>query len=157
MGIQLSEELILLFNDAGTFKALATSDGDRIPDVVAGGIFRISDEGNIIYLEHLETSRTNHNLVSAIWFERQVSIAVLGRNGENYQIKGRPVKVHITGDLFRKYYMESRALLGDVDLSGVWVIEPTEVIDESLQRRQAREEQQRPFFRHLDRLAKPQN
>ncbi|NTU52734.1 MAG: hypothetical protein HGA97_03340 [Chlorobiaceae bacterium] len=157
MNIQLSEELISLFNDATAFKALATIDGESTPNVVTGRLFRISEEGNILYLEHLESSRTNHNLVGALWFERQVSIAVQGRRGENYQIKGRPVKVHITGTLFQKYYIESRAILGEVDLSGVWVIEPTEVIDESPLKRQAEEEQARPFFRHLDRFCKSDN
>ena len=157
MSTQLSKEVVLLLNDPETFKALATVDESGIPNVVVDQSIYVAEDGNIHYLELLETSRTNHNLVGSIWFDRTVSIVVKGSEKQSFQIKGKPVEVHITGTLFQKHYVEIRQRLGDVDLTGVWVIEPLEVIDENFWSRKEEEEAKRPIFRHLDRLAKTQN
>jgi hypothetical protein len=93
-------------------------------------------------------------LVRSIWFDQKVAIAVKGKWGMSYQIKGKPVKAHIAGPLFRQHYQGIREKLGDVDLAAVWVIEPLEVINESLSRRRAEEEQKHPYYNHLDRLVK---
>lgn len=154
MSVQLSDELVSLLHDRETIKLLATTDESGTPHVVAKDSIHISEDGTIHYLEHLESSRTNHNLVRAIWFDRRVSIVIIGTH-QSFQIKGRPLEVHITGPLFQKHYAEVRHRLGDVDLSGVWVIEPLEVINENPEIRRQEEEKRRPFFRHLDRLAKP--
>jgi len=154
MAIQLSSELQVLLNDRKVYKALATVDEAGIPDVVLKHSIFTGEDGNIHYLELLESSRTNHNLVRAIWFDQTVSIAVTGPDKQRFQIKGRPVEVHITGPLFEEHYVEVRQALGDVELSGVWVIEPLEVIDENISFRRKEEDVNRPYFRHLDRLAK---
>ena len=70
------------------------------------------------------------------------------------QIKGRPVKTHITGPLYQRHYQRVREKLGDVDLAAVWVIEPDEVIDQSFDVRRRREEALHPDFAHLDRLVR---
>ncbi len=155
MGVTLPQELISLLQEPDTIKLLATTDESGDPHVVIKQSIHLAEEGNIHYLELLESSRTNHNLVRAIWFDRKVSIAIKGPNQQSFQIKGKPVEVHITGPLFQKHYEEIRQRLGDVDLAGVWVIEPEEVIDENPEVRIKEEEAKRPFFRHLDRLAKP--
>jgi predicted pyridoxine 5'-phosphate oxidase superfamily flavin-nucleotide-binding protein len=154
MPIQLSQEVVSLINDKGAFKALATVDESGTPNVVQNDSIYVAENGNIHYLELLETSRTNHNLVRAIWFDRKVSIVVSGADQKSFQIKGKAIEVHITGPLYEKHYVEIRQRLGDVDLSGVWVIQPEEVIDENFTNRKNEEETKRPFFRHLDRLAK---
>jgi hypothetical protein len=157
MSIKLSEEVLLLLNDPKTFKALATVDYSGTPNVVFDSSVYVGEDGNIYYLELLETSHTNHNLVNSIWFDRQVSIVFQGSGNQSFQIKGKPIEVHITGELFQKHYVEIRQKLGDVDLTGVWVIEPLEVIDENFWIRKEKEEAERPIFRHLDRLAKVYN
>lgn len=155
MALQLSQELIDLIEDPATRKVLATVDEDGIPHVVVKQSLHVGGDGRLHYLELLESSRTNRNLVRSLWFDRPVAIAVQGSDGRSFQIKGIPVKTHITGPLFQQHYVAVRQRLGDVDLAAVWVIEPQEVIDETFAIRQAREEAARPFFRHLDRLAKP--
>jgi len=92
--------------------------------------------------------------VRSIWFGGKVAISLSGSDGRSIQIKGRPVKTHITGPLYQSHYERIRALLGDVDLAGVWVIEPDEVIDESFAARKSREEALHPDFIHLDLLAR---
>jgi hypothetical protein len=92
--------------------------------------------------------------VASIWFDQKVSISVSNNNGQSWQIKGKPVKTLITGPVFLHHYQDVRRLLGDVDLSAVWVIEPEEVINENISVRHAEEELAHPLFRHLDRLVK---
>ena len=153
MAIQLSRNIIELIEDNNTTKVLATLDANGFPHAVVKQSLHTGEDGNLLYLELLESSLTNRNLVRSIWFNQKVSIALWGKNGQSYQIKGKPVKTHITGPLFQKHYLAVRERLGDVELAAVWVIEPEEVVDESFARRKAEEEAAHPFFRHLDRLA----
>jgi hypothetical protein len=158
MAVQFTQEQASLLADRESLKVLTTVDHQSgTPHAVIKQSIHLADDGNIHYLELLESSRTNHNLVNAIWFDRTVSILVKGPGQQSFQIKGRPVRVHITGPLFEKHYVEIRDHLGDVDLSGVWVIEPEVVIDENFWNRKDHEESNRPFFRHLDRLALTQS
>jgi hypothetical protein len=153
MGLQFTKEQSALLADRESIKVLATVDTAGTPHAVVKQSIYLSSDGNIHYLELLESSRTNRNLVEAIWFNRTVSILVKGPGARSIQIKGRPIRVHITGPLFDKHYVSVREQLGDVDLSGVWVIEPDEVTDENFWSRREIEESGRSFFRHLDRLS----
>lgn len=155
MAAQLSKEVVELIENRETAKVLATLDEQGFPHVVVKQSIQVGADGNLHYLELLESSRTNRNLVRSIWFDRPVAVAVQGKNGRSFQIKGKPIKAHITGPLFQQHYAAVRQRLGDVDLAAVWVIEPHEVIDESFETRQKQEETRRPYFKHLDRLAKP--
>lgn len=153
MAVALQEELIDLLRNPETIKVLATIDEFGFPHAVVKQSLQLGEDGNLLYLELLESSRTNRNLVRSIWFGKNVAIAVKGALGGSYQIKGRPVKAHITGELFKTHYLAIRERLGDVDLAAVWVIEPVEVINESLSVRLAEEQLKHPLFNHLDRLA----
>ena len=154
MASQLTSELIDLLGDSETTKVLATLDADGFPHAVVKQSLQPGEEGRIIYLELLESSRTNKNLVRSLWFDQKVAIALRGKDGRSWQVKGKPVKTHITGALFQQHYTAIRERLGDVDLAAVWEIEPEEVIEETLAARKTEEERKHPFFTHLDRLAK---
>ncbi|HEX9022889.1 MAG TPA: pyridoxamine 5'-phosphate oxidase family protein [Geobacteraceae bacterium] len=155
MATKLSAEIIDLLGDSETTKVLATLDADGFPHAVVKQSLQPGEDGEIIYLELLESSQTNRNLVRSIWFNQKVAIALKGKDGRSWQVKGRPVRTHITGPLFQRHYTEIRERLGDVDLAAVWVIEPEEVIEESFAARRSEEERKHPVFTHLDRLARP--
>lgn len=154
MAIQLDKEVTDLIEDQDTVKILATIDEKGSPHAVVKQSFHLEEDGNLVYLELLESSRTNRNLVRSLWFNQGVSVTLSGRDGLSYQIKGRPVKAVICGPVFRKYYEEIRRTLGDTDLATVWIIKPEEVINETYNVRKTEEESQHPFFKHLDRLVK---
>lgn len=154
MTLSLPAAAVRLLNADTTVKLLATTDAQGIPHVVAKQSLHLGTDGRIHYLEQLETSQSNRNLVRAIWFDRTVAIALIGANGENWQIKGRPVKAHVTGPLFLEHYRALRQQDPDADLAAVWVIAPAEAIDQSLCRRRQEERQRHPHFVHLDRLAR---
>jgi general stress protein 26 len=154
MAIQLSDEVKELLQDKDTLKVLATTGEDGVPHVVIKGTLHVGEDGNLVYLELLESSRTNKNLVRSIWFDRKVAVALQGKGGESYQIIGKPVKALITGPVFQKHYVSIRERLGDVDLATVWIIEPEKVTDQRYSARRREEETLHPTFIHLDRLAK---
>lgn len=154
MGTKLTEEVLGLLADKNTSKVLATLDEKGFPHAVGGLSLEADENGNLLYLEHFESSITNKNLTRSFWYDTNVSIVLSNSQGQSVQIKGKPVKVHITGPLFLKYYQELRQTHDDLDLSGVWVIEPQEIINEGQAVLKASEETGRKFFIHLDRLAK---
>jgi Pyridoxamine 5'-phosphate oxidase len=156
MATKLSKEIIALFGSDDSTKVLATINEQGYPHAAAKPFIRVDDDGNLLYLELVESSHTQKNLVRSIWFDQKVSISISDNNGQSWQIKGKPVKTLITGPVFLHHYSDVRNRLGDVDLSAVWVIEPEEVINENLAVRHAEEELAHPVFRHLDRLAKTQ-
>ncbi|HTP65915.1 MAG TPA: hypothetical protein VMJ66_11035 [Geobacteraceae bacterium] len=154
MAAKLTTEIIDLLGDSETTKVLATLDADGFPHAVVKQSLQPGEDGEIIYLELLESSRTNKNLVRSIWFGQKIAIALKGKDGRSWQVKGKPVRTHITGPLFQEHYTAIRQRLGDVDLAAVWVIEPEEVIEETFAVRKGEEERQHPFFSHLDLLAR---
>lgn len=154
MAVQLGNEVIELLKDKETIKVLATTDEAGVPHVVIKQTIQLGDDENLFYLELLESSKTNKNLVRSIWFNRKVSVALQGKDKQSYQIIGRPVKAIISGPVFQKHYVAIREKLGDVDLATVWVIEPEEVSNQTFSIRRAQEEAAHPIFKHLDQLAK---
>ena len=154
MTTKLNKEIIALLGSEDSTKVLATVNEQGYPHAAAIPYIRVDDDGNLLYLELVESSLTQKNLVRGIWFDKKVSISVSDNNGQSWQIKGKPVKTLITGPVFLHHYRDVRQRLGDVDLSAVWVIEPEEVINENILVRHAEEELAHPLFRHLDRLVK---
>ncbi len=150
---KIIQSIAKLLEDKSTVKVLATSDENGNPHVVVKQSIHADEEGNLVSLELLESSRSNKNLVRSIWFGRNVAVLVCGEDGTSYQIKGRPVKAHIAGPVFRKYYTKAREMQNDADLAAVWIITPIEVTEQTLSIRKAEEEAARPYFIHLDRLA----
>ncbi|MDR2789335.1 MAG: pyridoxamine 5'-phosphate oxidase family protein [Candidatus Accumulibacter sp.] len=155
MSIPLWAETLELLGDPDTVKVLATVDANGDPHAVVKKSLHAADDGKIHFLEILEASESSRNLTASLWFDRRVAILLFGKEGRQVQIKGKPVKYHISGHLFLDHYVKLRERLGDADLAGVWVIDPEEIIDESFSVREARHRAEHPSFIHLDRIAKP--
>ncbi len=151
MGIQLDEALIALLRDETSTKVLATVGADGAPHAVVKQSLSVDGEGQLVHLELLESSRTNKNLLRALWSDGRVSVLVRG-GAESWQVKGRPLRADVAGPEFQEEYVRIRARLGDVDLAARWVIEPEEVIRQSFAVRRAQEELAHPHFVHLDRI-----
>jgi len=143
----LSQELIDLIRNRSVIKVLVTLDEQGAPYAVRSPFLQIGDTDELVHLELLEKSETNRNLLRSLWHEKKIVISV-----GDLVIRGRPVKAHISGPLFRQYYEQVRTVIPDADLSTVWLIEPEEVVDESYTIRKQQEEEQFPFSVHLDRL-----
>lgn len=151
MAIELEKEVKDLLNHPDSKKVLATIDREGNPHVTVKNSIRVNDAGYIEYLEVIESSQTNKNMVNSIWFHKQIAINVLNEK-LSYQIKGIPYRAIVAGQEFEEKYNQVRGKYGDVDLSTVWLIEPIEVIDETFEKRRLEEEEEHPILKHLDRL-----
>jgi hypothetical protein len=152
MGIQMDENVKSLLKDTSSRKAIASIDRNGELHLVFKGSITIDGDGNIRYFDLNETSQTNKNLTYSLWFNKKVTINVLGEDCTSYQIKGIPIRAIISGKEFEDAYIEVQERRGmDCDLSTIWIIEPTEVKEETFSVRQAEERQKYPLIGHLDR------
>ena len=152
MAIEISQHLKDIINRPESFKVLATVSNDGIPHVVFKGSIFVNEDGLIEYNEVIESSQTNKNLVSSIWFNRTVAINVLFEK-ESFQIKGKVDRAIIAGHEFEERYktlLEKR----NADLSTIWRIIPEEIREESFKTRLTEETAAHPILQHLDRLTK---
>jgi len=155
MPVSLTPEILSLLDDPSTIKVLATVDAEGVPHAVVKQSLHAGPNGRLHYLEVIESSRTARNLVRSLWFDQTVAVVLAAADGRSVQIKGRPVKNHVSGPLFLHHYQRVRDLYGDVDLAGVWEIEPLQVLRQGLPERIAEESARHPTFVHLDRLLAP--
>jgi hypothetical protein len=70
-----------------------------------------------------------------------------------YRIAVKPVRNLVMGKEFTRHYEEALRRRGRV-IAGVWLYEPLETADQTAATRIAEEEAARPYFIHLDQLAK---
>jgi hypothetical protein len=143
----LTEEIRELLHNHSVPKVIATRNEDGDVYAVSAPFLQPGENGQLVHLELLEKSETNRNLLRSLWYEKGIVISI-----GDLVIKGRPVKAHISGPVFRQYYQQVRTVIPDADLSTVWLIEPDQVIDETYAVRKKQEEEQFPFSVHLDRL-----
>jgi hypothetical protein len=146
-------EVLELLNAGSSVKILVTLDEAGLPHpAVKSSLRREGDD--IVYTEFLESSRTNRYMIRSLWFNRSVSILILTPGGKSYKISALPVRAIVSGKIFQRYYEEVQKTYGDFDLASVWILKPREVFDQTLQKRIAEESRKRPYFIHLDRLAR---
>lgn len=151
MGKILSEKVVALLRDKNTKKVLATIDKNGIPNVAFKGTITVNENGDLEVIELLETSQTNKNLTYSLWFRKYVAITIWGEGGEAYEIKGVPVKVYIDGPYYEEKYKEALARNSANDISGVWIIEPAEVRNQTYALRKKEQDEKYPILGHLDK------
>jgi predicted pyridoxine 5'-phosphate oxidase superfamily flavin-nucleotide-binding protein len=149
----ISEEVKAHILNRESIKVLATIDKDGNPHVVAKGSLTVDDEGRLLYLELLESSRTNRNMIYSLWFEKRVAVNIITPQRKSILIKGKPVKALIAGSVFEKYYNLVQQRDAENDLAAVYYIDAEEITDESYPVRRAEETAKHPLYIHLDRLA----
>ena len=93
-------------------------------------------------------------MTKSLWFDKPISILLLTADERSFLITAQPHRAIVNGKEFQKYYEAVQKQYGDFDLSTVWVLKPLEIVEQSLHVRVKEEENKRPYFLHLDRLAK---
>jgi hypothetical protein len=97
---------------------------------------------------------SNHFLNRALWFNKKVSILLITSNKRSFKIIAQPTKAIVSGKVFQKYHEEVQNRNKNFDLSTVWIFKPLEIVEQTLLKRVEEESCKRPYFVHLDRLAK---
>jgi len=149
----MGHEVLNLLNNGDTVKILVTVDDGGTPHPVVKNSLR--NEGDAItYIEFLESSRTNRFMTKSLWFNKVISILILTPDGKSWEITALPVRAIVNGKIFQRYYEEAINKYDGLDIATVWVLQPLEIREGTLQKRVAEESQNRPYFLHLDKLAK---
>ncbi|NJD53961.1 MAG: pyridoxamine 5'-phosphate oxidase family protein [Candidatus Methanoperedens sp.] len=153
-----SKEVIDLIKDSETVKIIATTDENGNPHAVLRESLTILDDGTLAYGEPFESSHANSNILESLWFNKDVSVLVHGKNGVSYQIKGRPARYVINGPLYEQFYLnEIETQNSYADLAGVWLITPKEIQNETYSVKREEEIKKHPHFQHLDRILDDKN
>jgi hypothetical protein len=147
----VGNEILELLNDEESTKILVTVDEKGLPHPVVKSSLRYSG-GDIVYLEYLESSRSNRFMTRSLWYKRDIVILIARPGEKSFLVIAHPVRALVSGKEFQRYYEE--AWRKNLDLSTIWILEPVRVSDQSLSVRVAEETARRPYFTHLDRLAK---
>jgi hypothetical protein len=154
MSINIVQELKELIANSKSVKVLATVSAEGVPHTAIKQSAFLNEDGNIEYLELLESSQSYKNFTSSLWYDKKVSFSISGQGDLSFQVIGKPVKILISGPVFEKHYIRVRDKLGDVDLAAVCIVEPKKVINQSFHIKFQQQEELKPVFKHLDRLAK---
>ncbi|MDR1452204.1 MAG: hypothetical protein LBI57_07765 [Helicobacteraceae bacterium] len=143
-------------NETDAIKVLVTIDENGAPHPVVKGSIEY-DNGRIALIEILESSQTNRNLTRAIWFDKPIALLLICADRKTYKISLKAARSVVSGKLFTSRYEKARAKYGDLDVAAAWFFEVTALRDESIETRLQQEREERPYFNHLDRLAKKEN
>jgi hypothetical protein len=150
--LELEKAVLELLNDAGCVKIISCVDDGGAPYAAVKDSLQ-SDGENIVYLEFLESSKTNRYVTRALWFDKKVSVLLLAPDKKSFLISARPVRAVVSGKYFQEFYAGASRKYG-LDLAAVWILKPEKITEQTLKKRIEEEAAARPYFIHLDRLKK---
>jgi hypothetical protein len=146
------EKIKKIINDPGTSKIVGTVGVDGVPHTALKQTLHLNEDGNIEFVELLESSVSFKNITGSIWFDKKVSILVLGANRESYEITGKVDRILIAGRKFEEIYSKILQDKG-FDIAAVVIIIPEKVDNKSAKDKFEEQESTRMFYKHLDRLS----
>ncbi len=153
MALHNMEKIEKLIGEKETIAVISAVGKNGNPISQVGRKLAIWEKGRIAYYEFLESSQMQKNLVYSIWFDREVVINLIGKNGENYRVTGKPYQALIAGHQFEEAYINVQKEFGtDTDLSTVWLFDVTAVEDDTYEVAKAREEKEHPYLMHMDHI-----
>ena len=150
---QFQNEWTEILGQVGTLALIAANDANGDPHATVTDNLHLDAEGRLVYLEYLESSQINKNLVRSLWFKKKISISILTHGTARYQLKGIPTHAIISGPVFESYYRSVSKKTTDTDLSTVWLIDVLEVSDERWESRKKDQDENHGIVAHLDRFA----
>jgi hypothetical protein len=151
--MELPENVVKLINDPKKIKTLTTVDNEGNPHTVPIGSMTVLD-GNIAFMELLDTCKTQKNMLNCYWFNKDVSVVVVGdwEKGDAYQIKGSPYKFLRQGPVWDTFLDEIWKIIPEADPAGVWLITPKEVVNQNYFLRRKAEEDRRANWKRWQTL-----
>ncbi|HLA26908.1 MAG TPA: hypothetical protein VJZ49_03320 [Syntrophales bacterium] len=147
-------ELRGLLEDPESVKVLTTTDKDGVPNTVFKASLTALDDDFLAYVELFESSRSQKNMLQSLWFKKPVAMAVC-KGGLAYQIKGEPYRFVIEGPLRDSFFQQVWKRIPEVNPSGVWLIRPKEIIDESYKTQQKKEQSRINYSIWFQYLGRP--
>ena len=138
-----------IINNPKTIKVLGTVGVDGVPHTAVKQSLHINEDGNIEYFELLESSVSYKNVTGSIWFDKKVSIVVIGENRESFEITGRVDRILIAGDRYEEAYKKALEEKG-FDIAALIIIIPEKIDDKAAKKKFEEQDSTRIFYRHLE-------
>lgn len=149
---KIKEELKRIMEDQGSLKIVSSQNRDGVIHSVPKGSLEISGEDELTYVEVLESSASYRNIVYSIWFDKKVSVLVVGEQKEAYLIHGHVRKILTSGREYEGYYRNLQETRG-FDIAAVVRIAVEDVKDLNLAKAIEKQKAEHPFFQHYDSIA----
>lgn len=124
---KLPEKVFALLNDQQAVKVLASRSSDHELHTVPLGSLSAPDHDTIVFGKIL-IKETHGNLEKVVGGKDLVSVLAV-KGGEAYQVRSKVKEFATKGPIFDGLSAALKAK--NLPLSGVWVLEPVEVIDQS--------------------------
>ena len=148
----INEELKSLIENKNSIKVVSSQDRNGEINSAPKGSLQISADNELTYVEVLESSKSYSNAVYSIWFDKNVSVLVIGEDKESFLIHGRIKKILTCGREYEEYYSKYQEAKG-FDIAAVVKIKAEDVLDLNLAKGIERQKKEHPFFSHYDSLA----
>jgi len=150
------EELLQRVRDtvanSGSLKIVSTLNENGTIHSAPKGTLKVNASGQFEYTEVLESSSSYKNVVRSLWFDKKVTVLVIGIDKRSYEIVGNIKRILTAGRYFEdayKAFLEKRGR----GIAAVIQIDVESVTDLDISKGIERQEREHFFFTHLDRLA----
>ena len=147
----ISQALKELIADKETLKIVSNQNADGIINSTPKGSLEVTGENELTYVEILESSRSYKNSVYSIWFDKPVSVLIIGKNRETWLLQGKIQRILTCGSAFEEYYRCYKKR--DFDIAAAVRIDVTEIRELKLSDLIAKQKEEHPFFSHYDSLS----
>ena len=128
----LSAPIIDALGDPKTTRVLTTTRRNGTPHAFVADWLVAPDPNTLAYLEPFELSRTSRNLLHHLWDKRRVSIALHNADRRvRCEISGTVRRIVSEGPLWDRLLRTAWSAIPDVNPSGLWLITPEKVTDQS--------------------------
>jgi len=142
-----------IINDPKTVKIIGTVGIEGAPHTAVKQSLHINDAGKLEYIELFESSKSYRNITGSLWYDKKVSISLIGENRESYTIFGSPDRILIAGREFEKVYTKTLEEKG-YDIAAIITITPEIIERNDPKEKFEKQDSSRLFYKHLDRLKK---
>lgn len=139
-------------SDAGSLKIVSALNGDGTIHSAPKGTLTVNAAGQLEYLEVLESSASYKNVVRSLWFDKKVTVLVIGSDRKAYEIVGTVRRILTAGRQYEDAYKTFLEKRGH-GIAAVIQIDIESVSDMAVSNGMERQEREHFFFTHLDRLA----
>ena len=149
---EINEELRRLIEDRESIKVVSSINREGIINSAPKGSLEISGKDELTYVEILESSKSYRNIVYSIWFDKKISILIVGKDRESYQIQGSVKKILTCGTEYEEYYRKYQGARG-FDIAAVVKIKIEDINDLNLVKGIEKQKKEHPFFSHYDSIS----
>lgn len=148
----INEELKKLIEDKNTIKVVSSQNREGIINSAPKGSLEISGDNELTYVEVLESSKSYRNIVYSIWYDKKVSVLVVGADRETYLIHGHVKKILTCGSEYEEYYKRYQEARG-FDIAAAVKLEIETVDNLNLAEKIKKQKEEHPFFTHYDSIS----